>query len=103
MEENPKSGLVKFKGEDRQHIYRESEVVCDLGAKGLTVFSLVIRARPSRCETEFFWLPDSLHFVTEKPGALCSEAQRVKYFVIDIIIKVYPVLFPVKQVTGKTK
>lgn len=31
MEEKPKSGLIKFKSEDRQRIYRESKVVRDLG------------------------------------------------------------------------
>lgn len=35
VEEKRKSGIVKFKGEDRQHIYRESEVVRDLGTRCL--------------------------------------------------------------------
>lgn len=68
-----------------------------------SVFSLATRTQPSPCETEFSWLLDSLQFVTAKTGALCSEAQRVKYIVINIINKVYSVLFPVKQVSGKTK
>lgn len=33
-EEKPKSGLVKFKGEDRQlSLYKESEIVGDLGTR----------------------------------------------------------------------